>query len=146
MFLKMQTFAFRESHKIFPKIYIMVQTSMQFDKSKWCMMIFFILTILWFFMRIRYLWWIIIKSLHRNLYNVPQQRSRKGCKIDGFLTKMNYRALTSLAWKTKSVSDCKILHFEKHGISINTFEKQAMFLEMQNFAFKERFGFSCGNI
>ena len=29
------------------------------------------------------------------------------------------------------MSECKILYFKKHGVSLNTFKKQVMFLEMQ---------------
>ena len=125
-----------------------MQTSTQFDKSNWFITIFFILWIHRFFLdkgfvvdNPKFFAW---KSVF--LYDFLRKSEKKGCKIDGFLMKIDSCALTCLAWKTKSVSECKILHFEKHGISLNTFEKQAMFLEMQNFTFRKRFCFSRDNM
>ena len=44
--------------------------------------------------------------------------------------------------KTKSLSECKISHFQVHGLFLKTVQTDAIFFKMQNFAFRNRFGFS----
>ena len=43
-----------------------------------------------------------------------------------------FRNLSCLRENSKTLSKCKSLHFQKHGLILRTYKMRAMFLEMQN--------------
>ena len=57
---------------------------------------------------------------------------QKGEKKEGNLKKILFGNFTCLRENSKTLSKCKILHFQKHGLILRTYKMRAMFLEMQN--------------